>query len=141
MLSSGLDFRRRYSIQPTSPVYPMRLLPYPNGFAGPAFSFSASGMEKNFVASDSSWDMASMGTPWLMTLKNPNSSQAFTMRLFASGLDRSTRGMVTGGENAVALLLLQLLTWEYCSVVGLEQTTISFFFPWSLFGFFGDVKR
>jgi len=44
-----------------------------------------------------------MGTPWLITLKNPNSSQAFTIRVYASGLERSTMGIVE--ENDVGVFL------------------------------------
>jgi len=102
-LCSWLVLRRRYSTQPTSPLSPILLLPYPNGFAGPDFSFSVRGREKNLKASDSNWDIASIGIPWFMTLKNPKSSQDFTMRLFASGFDRSTRGI--DEENVVGCML------------------------------------
>jgi hypothetical protein len=39
-----------------------------------------------------------------MTLKKPKSSQAFTMRFFASGFERSTRG-IDDDENVVDMLL------------------------------------
>lgn len=74
------------------------------------------------MVSDSNKEIDSMGTPWLVTLKNPNSSQAFTMRVFASGLERSTKGIVVSVENVV---VLQFLIQGYCSVVvGLDNTTI-----------------
>lgn len=133
-LWSSLAVRRRYSTQPTSPLVPIRLLPYPRGLAVPTFSFSVIffgyiptfsfsviGWEKNLKASDSNWDIASTGTPWLMTLKNPNSSQAFTMRLFASGFERSTMGI--SKENVVGMMFLTL---EYCSDVGLDNRIMFF---------------
>lgn len=104
-LASILALRRRYSTQPTSPFLPICLLPYPNGSAGPAFSFSESGKVKNLMASDSNLSMKSMGTPWLMTLKNPNSSQAFTMSCLESGLDRSMTGIPENVLESLELLL------------------------------------
>lgn len=46
----GLVVKRRYSTQPTSPLGPILLLPYPDGAGGPAFSFSERGKEKNLTA-------------------------------------------------------------------------------------------
>ena len=37
--------------------------------------------------------MRSSRTPWFTTLKKPNSSQAFTIRVLASGSVRSTTGI------------------------------------------------
>lgn len=112
--------RRRYSTQPTSPLGPMLLFPYPNGLGGPAFSFSESGKEKKLTASDSSLEMNSVGTPWLITLKNPNSSQALTRRFFESGFDRSMMGIPE--KNVV--VSLQVLMADNCSIAGLARTTM-----------------
>ena len=79
------------------------------------------------MASDSNLEIASMGTPWLMTLKNPNSSHALTVRVFASGLERSTTGIPV--ENVVGL---QFLIKGYCSVVGLDNPTIAVVFVFGM---------
>lgn len=73
------------------------------------------------AARDSNREMESMGTPWLMTLKNPNSSHAFTMRDLASGFDRSTRGMLDRNVGACFGFRMRLL---YFSVFGFDITTI-----------------
>ncbi|KAA8543929.1 hypothetical protein F0562_021894 [Nyssa sinensis] len=63
--------------------------------------------------------MNSVGTPRLITLKNPNSSHALTRRLLELGFDRSIMGMP--GKNMVGL---QVLITENCSIAGLAKTTM-----------------
>ncbi|KAK8985510.1 hypothetical protein V6N11_068764 [Hibiscus sabdariffa] len=48
---------------------------------------------KSAATTNSSREMNSIGTPWLITLKNPNSSQALVIWCFESGFERSTRGI------------------------------------------------
>lgn len=56
----------------------------------------------------------------MITLKNPNSSQALTRRCLESGLERSIKGIP---ENNV--VGLQFLVNENCSIVGLDRSTIA----------------
>ncbi|KAK4355317.1 hypothetical protein RND71_024288 [Anisodus tanguticus] len=91
------------------------------GSAGPAFSFSVKGEEKNLIASDSSILMKSIGTLCFMTLKNPNSSQALTTRFLESGLERSITGTSLKNEGD----LQEFLTIGKCSIAVTFHESIS----------------
>lgn len=91
-----LALSRIYSTHPTSPLSPIRLLPYPNGSGGPALSLRDWGKAKSLVASSYNLVKRSGRTPWLTTLKNPNSSQALTIWVLAVGSVKSRTGIITG---------------------------------------------
>lgn len=114
----GLAWRRRYSNSPESPFCPMALVPYPSGFGGPARCFSAAGREKKSNAMVSICDITAAGTLWLITLKKPNSSQAFTMSLEMRPLwqERSMVGMAAD------------LMWSPCTGLKEAATMVKGFF-------------
>lgn len=72
------------------------------------------------TASASSLEMNSRGTPWLMTLKKPKSSQALIMRVLASGFERSIKGIA--GNNVE--VLHEVFVNGNCSIAGLYKATI-----------------
>lgn len=88
IMKGELAWRMRYSTSPTSPFNPMFLQPY----GAPARIFSGPGLEKKSLASSSTWEIIPCGTPWLITLKKPYSSQAVTISFMAS--DRLLRFMI-----------------------------------------------
>jgi len=67
--------------------------------------------------------MSSGRTPWFTTLKNPNSSQAFTIRVFASGSARLTTGIEWEVRTGTGLYVGIREMW-LSKVTGCGKTTM-----------------
>jgi hypothetical protein len=83
--------------------------------------------------------MNSSGTPWLMTLKNPNSSQALTMRCLESGLERSINGIPECNVAEMQFLMKEECSFG-CRRVKLEEEEGYLFLIFNYFVFYLFLK-
>lgn len=94
--AGSLVWNSKYSTSPESPLSPMSLKPYRNGWlTGLTDVFSWTGLAKKLMDSCSILEMVVWSTPWLTTLKNPRVSQALTICIDTRDLscDMSIIGM------------------------------------------------